>query len=171
MNISKAKLGLRLSIILGLILLLFPSLFQWITDDTIHQIGDFLGYKVLLTLLLILILLLVYQYFMHRLVLLENVSYDSTATENVNQTSEAEQKKLRIKLLSNLAEDEKKTLRIFIDGNKKQIRATYGRVPVESLIANGVIFIAPQLSVGGTISYSISDWAWEILRDNPKYLE
>ena len=169
---EKSKLKIRLSLILAIIILLLPTIFGWVRDDLVLQIGEFFGYKTLLILPIILILVIIYQKLSNRL----DRSYISSETINNSEEkptypTESEIKKNRERLLRNLAEDEKETLRLFIDGKKKNIRITYGRGNVSSLMSNGIIYTINQVSVHGTFEYLISDWAWEMLNNNPKYLK
>jgi hypothetical protein len=171
-DVEKSKLNNRLWWLGGIILLLLPYLFGWLNNDMILQIGEFLGYKFLLSLVLVLIFVIIYQYSCNRL----NKLYESseTASNSIQEPispTESEIKKYRERLLQNLAEDEKETLRLFIDKKKKNIRITYGYGNVSSLLSNGIIYTINQVSVNGTIEYLISDWAWEMLNNNPMYLK
>ena len=155
-----------------LIGVLLPNLFGWVSNDLLFQIGNFLTYRVLLTLPLLLLIVLLYQYLSYRLKLMNYIqdSKNQIMTPQEKPTN-VEIKKRRIMLLSNLAEDERETLRLFINGKKKNIRITYGFGNVSSLLENGIILLSPQVSIHETVEYQISEWAWQMLNENPQYLK
>jgi len=116
-SVEKSKLLLRLSLLVGLILLLLPNVFQWVNDELIRQVGEWFGYKMLLTIPLILLLVIAYQCFSNRLDLLHKVSENSNKNnsgEEHHKPTETEITKNKECLLRNLAEDKKVFLQSFL---------------------------------------------------------
>jgi len=76
------------------------------------------------------------------------------------------------KLLANLSKKEKDFLSLFMVEDTKTIRSDYARSDTaNALVAQRIVYLPQQVSSHGSVSYVIQNWAWEILKKSPKYLE
>jgi hypothetical protein len=144
---------------------LFSSVTQKWGDSIIQVIGG----KIILLICLFLIAGILSLY-----ILLKNstkLSIQTIQPQVSNSYNESDIRKRRESLIRNLGEDEKDTLRLFINGKKKNIKITIGYGNVSSLLSNGIINRITQITVGGMVEYTISDWAWEMLNKHPDYLK
>ncbi|MDP2885953.1 MAG: super-infection exclusion protein B [Ignavibacteria bacterium] len=169
----KTKVASLSPIMVAAVTMIATEIFSTASQKWADSLGGVIGYKLLILTCLFLAAGMVSMYILQSSrVQIDGAQPDAhNPVPPVSQPSESEIRKRRERLLHNLAEDEKETLRLFIEGNKKCIRITYGYGSVASLMRNGILYVVNQVSVHGTLEYSISDWAWEELRDNPKYLK
>lgn len=169
----KTKVASLSPIMVAVVTIVAAEIFSTASQKWADSLGSFFGHKMLILMCILLAAGMLSMYILQssRLPTDDAQSDPQNPVLPESQPSESDIKERSEKILRNLAEDEKETLRLFIEGNKKCIRITYGYGSVASLMRNGILYVVNQVSVHGTIEYSISDWAWEYLRDNPKYLK
>jgi hypothetical protein len=166
-----------LTLLIWLLNIYVEDLYHWLTGDYLSTIEHKIPYKVLLqiciglltgTVVCLAFLVLIFRS-KNNVVSSEIVKANSPKSSN--PLSESDIRRHRENLLRNLAEDEKVTLRMFINEKQKNVRIVYGHKSVSSLLANGIIIQLTQVTVFGTVEYSITDWAWEMLKESQKYLK
>ena len=179
-NIEKSKLPLRLSFLVGLIILLLPNLFEWINDALIRQVGEWFGYKILLTIPLFLLLIIIYQRFSHRLDLSHKTSEIADQPNSTPITSVPQPDRIggtwdqivsyRDEHLENLASNEKSLLGEFLDSNERTKTLSLNDPVTNGLVVQDILNIANTIS-DSQANYIISDWAWKKLKNNPQILK
>jgi hypothetical protein len=100
----------------------------------------------------------------------------SDLSKSVEKLDGTEIIRSRENLLCNLAKDEKTLLLSFLNKDTKCINISNQNTAAISLQSRGILYFAPQVTnmnhmLKSYIIYCISDWAWEMLKESPKYLK
>lgn len=176
MTTNKSRIELiLLPPILWFIGMLIEKIFSLINDNQFQTFGSLFGYKTLLLIILLLLSVIIsLLIFLSRSKLEIKTSPEIHANiqQLSDQPSDSDLRKLRDRLLSNLSLDEKKFLRLYIDGDTKNVRSDFtASGTANTLVSQGILYLPQQVSIQGSVSYSIHVWAWEMLKNNPKYLK
>lgn len=76
-----------------------------------------------------------------------------------------------IRLLENLTSEKKNFVKVFFDNNTRTIRTPVGNMIAVDLRFDRILEVSPQKEKDGTFEFRLSDWAFELISKNPKYLE
>lgn len=176
------KRNIFISIILGLILIIISSSLGDITNDVYSFVGEFITYKWLINVLLILvlgILLIIYHYRNYSKrggkEILDN---QNTFSESKILKEEKELDQVQIqfrnkRILANLSKDEKELLREYINNDTKTRTFSIQNGTAMGLKAYNVLYMSSNITRGRSLMFpfNIETWAWEMLKENPKYLK
>lgn len=162
---------------LGLLIpLLLPDLLPKLDEESARTIVEWLGYRRVLLLPILVLLGSAFVILSRHYVFLHN-EQPSTKSDSPTSTLRPETvggtweqiEEHRLALLKNLAADEKKLLRQFLDANKRTM--TFG---IFDPVANGLttqgILVLSNNYPDFQANYMVSDWAWKKLKENPKLL-
>lgn len=151
---------------LWLIATIGTTIFSEITQRWSDSFGAIIGYKLLLLTILALIATVV-------ALLIHNRSEESLVPlpPTAGKLSEKEIRAKREHLLKNLSDDEKILLRRYIDGKTKTLKLGLYNGTATGLVSQGILFTSSSFSIDFDANFNLSNWAWEILKDNPKFLK
>lgn len=175
------RISLLLTFLTTLIGILIANLMSWLPHNFYDNVGNAIGYKWLLTIGLILSLSLIfsiiyYRFKIQHLSLIMNKPLEvesinkpiSVASEKINERELLKEKK---KILKNLADGEKELLRKMLNENKRSDRFSIFNNTVNGLVAIGILFQSSPHIVRYQSTFTISDWAWEMLKEDKAYLK
>ncbi|MFN0157244.1 MAG: super-infection exclusion protein B [Bacteroidota bacterium] len=150
------------------ILLLSEDLFHWFDDTYSERLSDIVPYRYLLKsclLLLCLLLALIIRHFTKPRHAVEQIT---AVKKSVPTRVDLENSRKR--LLENLSGMEKQLLREYISRDVKTLTLNTDSMTIKSLKMNGIL-LATTSTYDYEAQYTISNWAWDMLRLNPRLLE
>ena len=77
----------------------------------------------------------------------------------------------RIQLLKNLSGAERRILKSYLDGDTKSQRFHIASGNAAGLATKGILFCPSNIMFMQEVSYNITEWVWEYLKEHPKLLE
>ena len=154
----------------------FQQIFSELANKHLDPIGVAIGNRLLLLICLFLIAGMCSLALFYFSVLTQkdqgvsrSVGHESLPIPDKKQ-SEKEIRQSHERLLKNLSGGEKRMLqRYFDDDTKTQMFHVSDGGPA-GLASRGILFNPSSYVYGVEVSYNISEWAWEMLKENPKYL-
>lgn len=155
--------SLGLGFLLGMILIVLSNLLSWINEESYIQMGELIGYKWLLTILILLFLSLIFTIFYYRSQLkntFKNFANESTNPQNKleNSLNEKELQNKKIIYLKDLSFEEKERLKLYIDNNSKVQNFPLWDTTVIGLINVDILYIASKISFRRQISVAIDEF-------------
>jgi cytoskeletal protein RodZ len=153
-----------------------------ITNEVYSSVGKLITYKWLINIILILILgiiLIIYHYRnsakreIKEILESQKVLTDSTIPKEEEELDPKEIEETYKYILKNLSKDEKELLREFMDNDTKTRSFSLRNGVAMGLKSYNVLYISSNITRGLKlmVPFNIQPWAWEMLKENPKYLK
>lgn len=177
---EKEKINIIIALITGVILIIISSFYVSLTDEVYLYIGKYIGYKWLINiiLLLVLIIFLIKYYYKktyHSSIEkeLSKINLSENQNEIEKELSPKEVEETYKYILKNLSREEKELLKEYIDNDTKTRRFSINNGVAMGLKSMNVLYISSNISRSPAMKFpfNLQPWAWEMLKENPKYLK
>lgn len=162
---TSSSLKALLPILAVLIPILLDRVFSWISDQFFKKLGQAIGYKTLLTLILLLLASLAALWIHFR------TQVDSKPQAPSNKRPDKETNEIRERMLNNLSKEEKEFLKTYLDKDSKTQYRHFQDGVSAGLAVKGVLFSPTTMMYDNKIAYNIHEWAWEHLKKHPHLLK
>ena len=167
---------------LWLLLLIGEAIFSEVSNQYLDPIAKAIGGKLLL-LICLLLLCGILSLAWISWPLLKTKTQEARELAEIPQTptqdirgavehipTEKEIHDARIRLLENLSGGEKRMLKRYFEKDTKSQMFHISDGGAAGLARKGILFYPTPAGYGVEIALNIHEWAWETLKDNPKYL-
>jgi hypothetical protein len=168
------RLSLLLAILIGTLVGAVAIALSQFSDHSYEILGKWIGYRWLVTLVVIsglstLGCLVAWFILNHKLTHLK--AEDPLPKPIQPKQGKSETQVQRENLFKFLTLDEKKILAEYVKQDKKSIVFQRGPDGMVTLINNDIIVTTNYLDFGPYREYTISQWAWEMLKQNPQLVK
>ena len=171
-NAKRRTVGIWLPTLLWLAATIADQFFSKLLDKFAEFLSPTIEYTTLLQIALLLLVLLVSLYIHHRNYInaLNTSDVIVQSPKNVAPRSQRDVLEHQKELLANLASDEKYLLSKYMDQDVKSLEFHPGHSTANGLKQKGILSMPSQMMNMFSASYTLNDWAWKLLKNNPQYL-